>query len=197
VVICLALLGGSLHEAQACSCIGEEPDYHAVFLGTVVSQQGYIPPYRWMRWALWTILRLHFEDVHYQVRVQTSWFGVTNPDVTVATWVDSSCSASIEIGKSYIFRTMRLGEVYERIGACQYRPTLVDLASFDEETVLTGADGIRWSPAAIQKGTTIIHWPPLPPKPFNPWRWVGPASLASLLTLIYLAVFLRRRMRQG
>jgi hypothetical protein len=183
LVMSLGLSGTAPRTVQACTCLaefGEKPSYHAVFLGTVLREEGYVPP-GWVRHVL-SYLRISFEDHHWHVRVRTSWSGVTRPDVTVVTWVDSSCSAYVEVGKSYLFRTTSGAEdqAQERIGACEFRPRPVDLASFDE--------------TSVGESTAAIHWPPLPAQASSAWRWV---VVLVVLLAASLGIILRRRARHA
>ncbi|MBN2193989.1 MAG: hypothetical protein JW751_14335 [Polyangiaceae bacterium] len=168
--------------ARACSCAGDPIEPDAVFVGTVVGEEGFVPSSLRARWALWTFFRISFEGHRYRVHAKTSWLGLNRPSVTIVTGFGSGdCGAPVEVGKSYLFRTTRGPDGDQRMGACGLRPEPVDLSTFDEAMV------------PLMPGGEIVHWPALPPRP-NPWRWLplAPGMVAVLSILGWVGV---RRLR--
>jgi hypothetical protein len=168
--------------ARACSCSGEPSDPDAVFVGTVVGEEGYVPGSPRVTWVLWTFFRVSFEGHRYRVRAKTSWLGLKQPDVVVVTGLGSGdCGTPVEVGKSYLFRTGREPQGEQGMAACGLRPEPVDLSTFDEATV------------PLIPGGEVIHWPPLPPRP-SPLRWLPLVAgmVAVLSTLGWIGV---RRLR--
>lgn len=166
--------------ARACSCAGDPIEPDAVFVGTVVGEEGFVPSSLRERWALWTFFRVSFEGHRYRIHAKTSWLGLNHPNVIISTgFGGGDCGAPVEIGKSYLFRTTRGPKGEQRMGACGYRPEPVDLRTFDEATV------------PLMSGGKIVHWPPLPPKP-KPWRLLLLASGIVLVLSMLGWVSLRR-----